>query len=65
MEITLNAQSISTDATSLRGLVDSLNLKASNIVIELNLKIIKKENWEQTAIHQDDCVEVITFMGGG
>ncbi|MDX1810031.1 MAG: sulfur carrier protein ThiS [Sulfurospirillaceae bacterium] len=65
MEITLNNNKIQTQAATIQNLIDSLNLKDHNIVVELNLQIIKKVNWAQTTLHKGDNIEIITFMGGG
>ncbi len=65
MEITLNSQIIQTEQTNVNDLIASLNLKVPNVVVELNLKILKRVNWEKTILHPGDCVEIITFMGGG
>lgn len=65
MEITLNSQIIQTEQTNVNDLIASLNLENPNVVVELNLKILKRVNWEQAILHPGDCVEIITFMGGG
>ncbi|WP_331774547.1 sulfur carrier protein ThiS [Sulfurospirillum sp. 1612] len=65
MELTLNNHTIQTEHTNVNDLIASLNLENPNVVVELNLKILKRVNWEQTLLHPGDRVEIITFMGGG
>lgn len=37
----------------------------SKIVIELNGKILKKEEWEQVHLKENDKIEIVSFVGGG
>lgn len=37
----------------------------AHIVVELNEKILPKEMYETTYLKDDDCLEILTFMGGG
>ncbi len=50
---------------SIIDLVKILDLNPNGIVIEVNLKIIKKEKWGEVILNNGDSVEIITFMGGG
>ena len=51
--------------SSLDDLISLLKLNVQSIVIEVNLNIIKKENWKNFILKDSDSVEIITFMGGG
>ncbi|WP_139796273.1 sulfur carrier protein ThiS [Sporomusa malonica] len=35
------------------------------IVVEYNQKIVKKEDWQAIVLQPEDCLEVVTFVGGG
>ena len=35
------------------------------IAVEMNGKIIPKKEYEKVALHDDDTLEIIAFMGGG
>ena len=37
----------------------------THIVVELNEKILPKNMYEKTYLKDDDCLEILTFMGGG
>ena len=37
----------------------------THIVVELNEKILPKNMYEKTYLKEDDCLEILTFMGGG
>lgn len=50
---------------TVKDLISSLNLNSQTIVVEVNLNIIPKEQYESTNLHEDDKVEIINFVGGG
>lgn len=49
---------------SVQKLVEIRNLKGF-FAIELNLKIINKEDYNSTFINDGDSVEIVSFAGGG
>lgn len=53
------------EGISLPKLVASLNLKAEQVAIELNQKVVRRAQWESTVLHADDKVEIVHFVGGG
>ncbi|CAH2212366.1 sulfur carrier protein ThiS [Tepidibacter aestuarii] len=50
---------------TVKDLILNLNLKPQTIVVEVNLNIIPKDQYESTIIHENDKVEIINFVGGG
>jgi len=40
-------------------------LKPSQVVIEVNLRIIPREQWPQISLQDKDYIEIISFVGGG
>lgn len=53
-----------TDNISVSKLVEIRNLKGF-FAVELNLKIINKEDYNSTFINDGDSVEIVSFAGGG
>ena len=53
------------DNISLPELVASLNLKAEQVAIELNQKVVRRAQWESTRLQDADKVEIVHFVGGG
>ena len=41
------------------------NYNVNHIVVEHNLTIIPKEQYDQTILKDGDEVEIVSFMGGG
>lgn len=66
MEVKINGknQNISEDIT-LSELIAQKGLNLQKIVIEHNLKIIKKEDLSQVKIKEKDNIEIVSFLGGG
>ncbi len=52
------------NGTTIVQLIDIKNLKPEKIVIELNQKIVDKENLE-VELKENDTLEIISFVGGG
>lgn len=46
-------------------LVKLKNLNPAHIVIEYNKKVLKRDEWENIIINENDNIEIITFVGGG
>jgi thiamine biosynthesis protein ThiS len=47
------------------GLIQSLELAPDRVAVELNREIVKKANWESTALHDGAKLEIVQFVGGG
>ncbi len=41
------------------------NYKANRIAVELNGAIVPKATYTEVLLHQDDTLEVVSFVGGG
>ena len=65
MELFLNGEKIQTIAASLDQLIDEKGFDADGLIVELNIRIVKKKDWEKTFLNQDDRIECVTFVGGG
>jgi sulfur carrier protein len=66
MNIFVNGkQIVINDNFTLKKLSDYLNLDLSKTVVELNGKIIEKNNSENTLLKENDKIEFIQFVGGG
>jgi len=64
LEIKLNGKNKKIEKNStLKDLLQTLN--PDTVVTEVNLEIIKKDKRKDFILKNGDCVEIITFMGGG
>jgi thiamine biosynthesis protein ThiS len=48
-----------------RALLETLGISGSHVAVEVNRKIIRRGEWEQTPISNLDRVEIVQFVGGG
>ena len=51
--------------SNLAELILTKGLCAEKVVIEHNLCIIPKEEWQNTSLQENDKVEIVSFVGGG
>lgn len=65
MEIILNGKKISSTSSTIMELVLDQDFNPKSLIAELNFKIIKQENWDNTALEQGDNVELLSFVQGG
>lgn len=47
------------------GLLAALDLDPRAVVVEVNRRIVRRPELEQTALDQGDQVELVHFVGGG
>ncbi len=56
---------LSNEELSLETLIKYLGYQPQLVVVELNGSIISPQDWINTKIKDDDCLEVVTIVGGG
>ena len=66
MQITVNGKARDVaDATTVKGLLDQLGLHPLRVAVQVNLDIVKRDQYDSAVLNQGDTVEVLTFMAGG
>lgn len=65
MEILLNGKTKEIVEADLLTLVEELNLSLEGLVVLHNDIIIKKENYENIVIKENDKLEILSFVSGG
>lgn len=51
--------------SNLTELILSKGLCAEKVVIELNLRIVPRQEWKNTPLEEHDSIEIVSFVGGG
>ena len=46
-------------------LIRHLGIRENRIAVELNKNIIRRKDWAQTPVSNNDRVEIVQFVGGG
>jgi thiamine biosynthesis protein ThiS len=66
LKIRLNGDEYSTDGPlSVEDLLRRLEIHPERVAVEVNLKIVKKQDYQTTILQEGDQVEVVSFVGGG
>jgi sulfur carrier protein len=66
MQIILNGSATKIpDKLSAAGLVEHLELGDKRLAIEINREIVPRSQYEHTALHPNDNVEIVHAIGGG
>jgi len=69
MKIIVNGEKTTLADNGLRtisGLLDELKVAdALYVTVELNGKILKREDFDSSTVADGDCIEFLYFMGGG
>ena len=66
MKITINGKIEEIDTPrNLDQLIRSTAEKNQGLLVQLNNKIVKPDQWKTQEIHEDDVVEFFKIVGGG
>ena len=66
-QITLNGRSeqLADDVRTVHQLLAVKGVNPARVVVELNRRILPRNQFESTSMSAGDVVEVVTFVGGG
>jgi sulfur carrier protein len=53
------------NGTTVAGLLESLRIEPVRVAVEVNLEIIKKQDYQKYVLKEGDSVEIVNFVGGG
>ena len=66
MQLKINGQDQQQpDGMNLSGLLRSLSLDPRRLAVELNRRLVKRGDFQQTVLHDGDVLEIVTLVGGG
>lgn len=66
MRIEVNGESLDVAADiNLTELIRHLELAPERLAVELNRRVVRRVDWQQTALNEGDRVEIVHFVGGG
>ena len=61
----VNGKKKNYEGFSVSEMIKDLELDADKIVVELNLEILPKDEYDKTILKEDDKIEIVAFVGGG
>lgn len=53
------------ESQTVQSFLETKDLEPKKVVIELNGEILPREKWKKIILKENDCLEVISFVGGG
>lgn len=66
VEMKVNGQSFSQDNPMLlRELIKNLGYNDDKIAVEVNGDIVPKSSYSKITVGGNDCIEIVSFVGGG
>lgn len=66
LQLTVNGETRSaTPGSSVAQLLSDLGLDSRKVAVELNLEIVPKSAYVETALAEGDRIEIVAFVGGG
>lgn len=65
MIIKVNGKDEQINTCSIHELVEKKGIKPESVVIELNLNVVKREEWKDIQLKENDKLEILSFVGGG
>ena len=65
MKLTVNGKPEETSPCSLLDYIQQKGVSPEGIVVELNYKIVKRADFPNIRLQEDDNLELLSFVGGG
>lgn len=63
--VKINGKNLDADGKNIAQYLESANFDTRRIVVERNGEIVPKAQYSETILKDGDCVEVVSFVGGG
>lgn len=65
MKIVVNGKEKSTQSKTVQALLDELDINDKVMAAAVNMEVVKKEEWSNFVINENDKIEFLQFVGGG
>ena len=66
IEIVVNGEMrFAPSGQTVRGILKVLGVEPDRVAVELNRTIVRKSEWEKTAVEPGASLEIVQFVGGG
>ena len=53
------------EGSTVSDLLGALKLRADQVAVEINLKILDRKEFDGMVLQEDDRIEILSFIGGG
>jgi len=65
LKIKVNDKTIETEITNLKKFLESKKINLETIVVDINGKILKPEEYSGYTLKKNDKINIFNFVGGG
>lgn len=65
MKIFVNGSEEITGSKTIMDFILGKGLDPKTVIVEYNLKIVKKDTWNSIELQESDKLEILNFVGGG
>lgn len=66
VDVRLNGEKTSLPGMmTIERLLEHLEMPTKRVAIEVNKAVVRRAEWNNTEISQDDVIEIVHFVGGG
>ena len=65
MKLIVNGEVKESNAQTIQELIDELGIESKVMASAVNMNVIKKEQWKNHQLLENDKVEFLQFVGGG
>ncbi len=53
------------DSLTVSDLLECLQIEPARVAVEVNLEIVKKQDYQKRMLKDSDSIEIVNFVGGG
>lgn len=66
MRLKINGETVDNlKAATVRELLEELKIQTGRVAVEVNLTVVRKQEFETFRLNDGDAVEIVNFVGGG
>lgn len=65
MKITVNSKPEEIESCTIKDYITMKDLNPGSLVVEYNMNIVKKDEWGNVTLKENDNLELLSFVGGG
>jgi thiamine biosynthesis protein ThiS len=65
MKIKVNGEFRESESATISQLLKELDIIPERVAVEVNLRVIKRVDFDNYKLHDGDTVEIVNFVGGG
>lgn len=65
MQLIINGEAKQSDAETIQALLFELHIEDKVMAAAVNMNVVKKDDWQNFKLSENDRVEFLQFVGGG